>query len=338
MGIVGLGRAGWDIHALASEAHANFEVAAVADVQGARRAEADARFSCAAYSTPDELLRDAAVELVVVATPSHTHADLCAAAARAGKAVLCEKPMARDASEAAAMIACAQACGTPLSVFHVRRLHPDFLKVCEIVQSGVLGPLHLIKVQAHSYLRRRDWQTLRCYGGGLLANFGAHYIDRALALAGGEWSDVYSDLRHLISAGDADDHVKVLFRGRDGVLVDAEISNAAASPTAPAHWTILGRYGALTGTFEQLQWRYYDPASVQPRVLNPSQQPSDRVYEGAETLPWVEQHWQTPPHDAVGAFYDALLAWLREGGPNPVPPDEIERLLALFDACRAERG
>ena len=266
VGIIGLGRSGWDIHVATLKDHVRFHVAAVVDSDAARREEARALLGCAAYDNAQELIDDAAVELVVVATPSHTHGALSVAALQAGKDVLVEKPMARTAEEADTMICQAQKSGKLLAVYQPRRVASDFLKVREILNSGVLGPIHLIKLSVYSYNRRRDWQTLKKFAGGILNNHGAHYIDQVLSLAGGQWSDLFVDMRHLVGAGDAEDHAKILFRGANGALVDIELSMAAAAPNPP-HWTILGRYGALTGTRTHFEWRYYDPAEVPPREL-----------------------------------------------------------------------
>ncbi len=337
VGIIGLGRSGWDIHALGFEKNPRFRVVAVADPEAARRDEAVARFGCAAYATPPELLGDDSVELVVVATPSHTHGDLSCAASRAGKHVLVEKPMATSAEEARAMIACAQDCGKTLTVFQVRRMHGDFQKVREIIDSGVLGPLHGIKLSVYSYARRRDWQTLREFAGGMLNNFGTHFVDQALILAGGEWRDVFADMRHLVSAGDAEDHVKIVFRGENGVIIDVEMSSVAALPAPlPPHWTILGKYGALSGSLSHLNWRYYDPKAAPQRILDAAT-PS-RQYEKPETLPWIEQSADIAPGDPVQQFYDHLFAFLRENAPSPAPPEEVASLIALFDACRQQCG
>jgi predicted dehydrogenase len=336
VGIIGLGRSGWGIHALNCEKHPHFRVTAVTDPSPERCQEAIERFGCQAYATPHGLLADQDVELVIVATPSHTHGELTIEALKAGKDVLVEKPMANDAIEARQMAECAKSSGQKLIAFQVRRTHSDYLKVREIVDSGVLGPLHLIKLNVYSYQRRSDWQTLRKFSGGILNNLGAHFIDQALSLAGGEWRDLFVDMRHLVSAGDADDHVKVVFRGKDDVVVDVELSAAAATATPPPHWTILGKYGALTGSLTHFEWRYYDPKAVPEVTVNAST--PDRAYPPPEALPWVEHSIVIEDHDARRIFYDRLYAYLRQGGPSPAPTEEIEQLTALFDRCRQRTG
>ena len=331
VGIIGLGRSGWDIHVATLKDNPQFHVVAVVDSDAARCEEATALLGCAAYETADELINDAAVELVVVATPSHTHGALSVAALQAGKDVLVEKPMAQNAAEADTMICQAEKSGKMLAVYQPRRVATDFLKVREILESGVLGPIHLIKLSVYGYNRRRDWQTLKKFAGGILNNHGAHYIDQVLALAGGQWSDLFVDMRHLVSAGDAEDHAKILFRGGSGAVVDVELSMVAAAPNPP-HWTVLGRYGALSGTRTHFEWRFYDPTQVPPREIRDGD--PNREYEAPEDLPWQECSADVEDTDLAIDFYNQLFAALREGGPSPAPPSELRALTALFDECR----
>jgi predicted dehydrogenase len=333
VGIIGLGRSGWKLHGVGLSKLSNYKIAAVADPEAARREEAVAEFGCVAYATPAELMADSNVELVVIATPSHTHGPLSIAALEAGKHVVVEKPMATSVLEADEMIAAAERTGKTLNAFQVRRNAADFLKIREIIESGVLGPIHLIKMNVYNYARRTDWQTLRKFGGGELNNTGAHYIDQALILAGGGWTDLLADVRLVASAGDADDHIKIVFRGCNKAMVDIEISGAAAAPARPPHWTVLGKYGALTGTMKHFDWKYYDPQKVPAPVA--SEATPGRVKSTPEVLPWVEKSEEIIGSPGLPLFYDALYRALREGEKHPALAEEVRKLTALLDACRS---
>ncbi|HXG24022.1 MAG TPA: Gfo/Idh/MocA family oxidoreductase [Chthonomonadales bacterium] len=331
VGVAGLGRSGWSIHALAIEAHPSFQLVAVTDPEPERRREATERFGCRAYDTYEGLVCDPDVELVVVATPSHLHAPMSCAALSAGKHVLVEKPMALNVGEADAMLSCACQSGKVLTVFQIRRLDPDFLKIQEILRSNVLGPIHAIRMAVYGYDRRRDWQTLTKFGGGQLNNTGSHFVDQALMLAGGEWRQLFVDMRRVAYAGDAEDHVKLVFKGRGGVVVDIEMGVSAFSLP---HWLIMGKYGSLLGDGNRLEWKYYDPASLaEPKV---SEGPVEgRRYGSGESIPWITKSAEIPSTDTTPLFYDRLYRSLRQGAPLLVPPGEIRNLVALFEACRA---
>jgi predicted dehydrogenase len=322
------------MHAMAIEKHPAFRLAAVTDSDPERRQEAVARFGCAAYDACEAMLGDRNVALMVIATPSHLHAPMSIAALNAGKHVLVDKPMALSVSEADGMLAAARKSGKLLTVFHVRRLDPDFLQIQEVLASGVLGQIHEVRIATHSYDRRRDWQTLTKFGGGQLNNIGSHLIDLGLTLAGGVWRQLFIDMRRVASAGDAVDHVKLVFKGQDGIVVDIELGVSAHSLP---HWLIMGKYGSLTGERDHLEWKYYDPASVaEPAVSEGAA--AGRKYGSGETLPWITERRELAYTDTTSQFYDRLVASLHEGAPLLVPPEQIRSLVALQDACRAQAG
>ena len=119
VGIVGLGRSGWSIHALTLQKLADrYQVVAVADPDQARRQEAEQTFGCRAYASTPELFADAEVELVVVASPNHLHAMHTVSALEAGKAVVCEKPMAASLEQALAIRAAVMRAGVPYTIVH----------------------------------------------------------------------------------------------------------------------------------------------------------------------------------------------------------------------------
>ncbi len=182
-GVVGLGRAGWKIHAAPLGAMpARFEIAGVCDPDASRCAEASAQLLCPAHQDLDGILRDPDIELVVVASPSHLHTEQSLAAIAEGKHVVCEKPFALSAEDADRTIEAAEAAGVVVAPFQNRRYEPHFRKVLELVRSGELGEVLQIRICWHRFSRRWDWQAMRRFGGGVLFNNGAHLIDQALDL------------------------------------------------------------------------------------------------------------------------------------------------------------
>jgi len=336
-GIIGLGRSGWNIHASLLEEDPNFRVAAVADSLDDRRREAVDRFSCAAYADYHDLLADPNVELVVVAAPSHLHAPITIEALRAGKHVLCEKPMALSTQEADAMIDAANQAGRLLSVFHNRRFDPDFLKVKEVIDSGKLGTVHLVRMGHYLYERRRDWQMLKQFGGGMLNNWGVHFVDRAMVLLNFSVQNVSADMKHTIGSGDADDHVKIVLKGTNGMVVDLELTACCA--VEPPAWLVLGDYGSLIGSKEHLRWRYYDPAQVPPPPPADSGPAVGRKFGEPEQFPWVEESAHTPETDENGRiFYRRLYSALREGADPPVTAESARAHIPVLEECRRQAG
>ena len=112
VGIAGLGRSGWNIHAKTVLGMPDqFEIAAVADKAEDRRVEAVAACGCRAYADFESLIENKNVDVVVVATPNFLHTAHAIAAMRAGKHVVCEKPFALATADADRMIEVADDTG-----------------------------------------------------------------------------------------------------------------------------------------------------------------------------------------------------------------------------------
>lgn len=140
VGLIGAGRMG-SFHA-ETLAHRlpGVRLAAVADPAPGAAERLAAPLGCAmAYTDIGDLLADPKVDAVVIATPARTHADLVEAAARAGKAVYCEKPMAVALAEADRAIAAARAAGVALQVGFNRRYDPGFRAAHDKVAAGAVG-------------------------------------------------------------------------------------------------------------------------------------------------------------------------------------------------------
>jgi len=333
VGIAGLGRSGWGIHARVIEAYPNkYKVVAVFDPLQERRQEAVERFGCKAHADFDSLTKDDEVELVVVATPSHLHGPQSIKALEAEKNVMCEKPMATSLDEADAMIEAAKATGNVLTVFHNRRYAPDFLKVKEVVQSGRLGRIVIIKMSWHSFGRRWDWQTLKRFGGGELSNTASHAIDQALQFFGEEEPRVFCDMQRTLTLGDAEDHVKIVLRAPRSPVVDMEITRACAYPQS--WWLIMGTQGGLTGSTTSLSWKYFRPSDLPSRSVSAEPTP-DRSYN-QEEIPWKEEAWKVDESCRSGefAFYEELHKTLRQGAPLGVTPESARRVMWVIENCR----
>src|ERR1051325_1237811 len=257
--VVGLGRAGWDIHVRRMRGRPEFQITAIADFEEARRNEAKAEFACATFHDYRSLLKSADAELVVVASQSSTHAEISIAALKSGRHVVVEKPMATSVKDAQRMTAACRAARKNLFVHQNYRYLPDSRHVMEVVRSGKpIGDVFEIRIRNLGFARRNDWQTLKKYGGGVLNNAGPHFVDIALQLLESPLKDLWSDLQLITDAGDTEDHVKLLLRGKNGRVVDIELCTSCAFPEPK--WTLLGSNGTLVSDGKTSQVKRFDPA------------------------------------------------------------------------------
>ncbi|MDQ3702187.1 MAG: Gfo/Idh/MocA family oxidoreductase [Chloroflexota bacterium] len=333
VGIAGLGRSGWNIHVKTLQAFPEqYRVVAVADIDPARQREAQETVRCRAYGDVADLIRDDAVEVIVVATPNHLHTAHSVAALEAGRHVICEKPFALSLADADRALAAAARADRLIVPFQNRRYEPHFQKVLEIVQSGVLGTVLLVRLAWHSFGRRWDWQTLLDKGAGSLANNGPHMLDHAVHFLGAGEPEIFADLRNGLSSGDAEDHAKIVLKTPGGPTIDLELTSCAAFPQD--RWMIMGTAGGLRGTTTALRWQWIDWSTMPARPVDPASTP-DRSYN-REALHWHEETWEgtSKGEDDNRAFYHDLYGTLRQDQPLKITPQSARRYVAILEHCR----
>ncbi len=337
IGIIGLGRSGWNIHANALREHDAYSVVAVADPLAERRDEAALAFGCATYQEPEDLLLDAEVEGVVIATPSHTHVPLAKEALQSGKHVILEKPMAETVDEVDALIAASQRADRLLTVYQPRRLDADFTLIQRLIEEGRIGRVVLIRRGIYRFARRADWQTLRKFGGGELANTGPHLVDQILLLLNGRVVDVFADLQRTVSSGDAEDHVKLSLKDETGLVADIEMTSC--STFAHPNWVLMGTRGGIISTQvdgqSALKVRWFAPEVLGELAVEegPAQ---GRRYGTGEEIPWQEEVLPVEqPKSPALMFYDLFHATLRERAPLYVTPESVRQQVEILQRARA---
>lgn len=176
--LVGAGRAGM-IHArnFASRVP-GARMTAVADTVQAS-AEKAAEELGGAYHTTDyrEALQRPDVDAVIVVTPTKYHIDVVLEAAKAGKHILCEKPMAMNQEECALMIEAAAKNHVKLQIGFMRRFDKNFRRAKEIVDSGAIGDVVTVKSLTHGPSTPREWMYDIEKSSGPLAEVNSHDID-----------------------------------------------------------------------------------------------------------------------------------------------------------------
>ncbi|MFH1068887.1 MAG: Gfo/Idh/MocA family oxidoreductase, partial [Candidatus Glassbacteria bacterium] len=140
----------------------------------------------AAYGSYQELIEDPAVEAVYVATPHPLHAEWAIAAARAGKHVLCEKPLAMNRAQAERVVAAARENDVFLMEAFMYRCHPQTARLVELVASGRIGEVRAIRA-TFSYLGTYDLASLKLdkkLGGGGILDVGCYPVSLCRLVAG----------------------------------------------------------------------------------------------------------------------------------------------------------
>ena len=132
------------------------------------------------------------VQAVVVATPTALHRDIVVAAARAGRHVLCEKPMAMTVAECAQMISAAEKAGVVLQIAFMRRFDASFIAAHDAVRTGRIGEVVLVKSLSRGPSVPQPWMCDLSRSNGTLAEVNSHDIDSLRWFAGSEIAEVYA--------------------------------------------------------------------------------------------------------------------------------------------------
>ena len=158
---------------------------AVCELDAARLAVATTDFpGIETYPTVAEMLKKSAVNLIVIITPHNTHAALALQCLRAGRHVVCEKPLAITTKEVDAMIAAAKKAGVMLSTYHNRHWDGRILQALDLIKKqDAIGDIVRIEAHMGGYGKPRDWwRTSRSISGGILYDWGVHLLEYSLQL------------------------------------------------------------------------------------------------------------------------------------------------------------
>lgn len=246
--------------------NAGAEVLAICDVNPAALEKAKTEMNIpAGFTDIKKILGDKAIAAVSICTPNALHCEMTVAALKAGKHVLCEKPMALEPRQAEEMVKAARKADRVLMLGHNNRFTPEVQQVNRMREQGLLGEVYHAKA---SIIRRRGipglggWFTTRAKsGGGPLIDIGIHAIDRAwymmgkprpVAVSGICYNKFGRDIEKYVCVGmwagprkldgvmDVEDFAAALIRFDNGATMQVEVSWAANREDEPMKSVIMG--------------------------------------------------------------------------------------------------
>ena len=354
VGLIGFGYAGRSLHAPLIQASPDLSLAAVSSRQ-ADAVHADCGAGVRVVGSPEALATDPALDLVVIASPNHSHARLAALALSSGHHVLIDKPFALTAAEAAPLLALAEQHQRVLSVFHNRRWDADFLTAQALLATGDAGPLGRLTDARLCFDRfrpvvRARWREGDGPGAGLWLDLGPHLIDQALRLFGMPLA-LQADITRQRPGGLSDDAFECRLRYANGLRVTLAASMLAAlpGPRFALHglrgsWVKQGldaqedalKAGSRPDPQQPQAWGH-DPQAGRLCVLPASAASLAAGGAGDATpgvdLPIAQAHPNLPGR--WPDFYPQLAAAIRGQGPNPVPAAQALQVMAMLDLGRA---
>ena len=339
IGIVGCGMVA-DFHAQAITAMRGGRLVSVFSRQPANARRLADRYGCAAYSDYKAFLADPALDIVAIATPSGAHLEPAEQAARAGKHVICEKPLEVTLERVDRMIRVCRENGVMLAGIFQRRFLEATQQFKKAVEAGRLGRISLADAyikwyRTQGYYDSGAWRgTWKLDGGGALINQSIHTIDLLIYLAGDvEWVCGFAD-RRSHERIETEDNAVAILKFKNGALGVIEGSTACYAPTGnPAEVHMCGSDGSIfmqDNSFTVWEFRRKQAAD---RKIREKFAPGNAPGAGAADPAAID----FVPHQR--AFEDVVKALQKGTAPMVDGPEgrkSIEIVLAIY--CSALAG
>jgi predicted dehydrogenase len=286
------------------------ELFAVASRDSDRAADAAEKYGIIRhFGNYDDLLNDPDIEMVFIPLPNHLHAEWIKKAADAGKHILCEKPIAMNAVEAADAVNYAAEKGVMLMEAFMYRFQPQWIRAKELCDVGEIGSI--VSIQTIFSYNNPDPNNIRNiadFGGGALMDIGCYGISVPRFLLGREPSRAIS-LIEKDKQFNTDKHTSVLLD-----FGASQASLTVSTQTYPFQKVFIhGSAGNIT-----IQIPFNTFVDV-PAVIT--------VQTGVG-----ERNINFPPADQYGLQFDAFADSIRNNSPVPIPPEDAINNMKVIDA------
>ena len=330
--IIGLGRIAHMGHIKELlERKDKFEIIAVADNAPDRLQKLpDGLEHVRKYNSLDELLEDKEVEMVTIAVRHADHVPMAIKIMKSGKTAVVEKPVATSVSEMDLLLAAAAEHPGKLFFRHNRRFEPAFIKAKQLCDAGVIGEIQYIKLyRSVGYCRRNDWMTMTEFYGGLLSNWGPHLIDQALQFLDSPVTDIWADVRNVISIGDGDDLFKILLKSENNRLADIEVTGANTMPGREME--IIGSRGTLIYNGKKvIEIKRIDPSVELQKLAPHPENPPLKYGNFDEKLYFVEEKYQIP-ETTEAVIWDHIWNDIVNGIPTPITASQAREVIRITE-------
>jgi len=291
------------------------------------------------YDNMDNFFQDKEMNTVIVALPNHLHKEAVIKAARAGKHIICEKPVALNVKELDEMMRVVKEFGVKFTVHQQRRFDPDFRIAKEIFDKQEVGNVYTIQTSLYGINGKlHDWHIYKKYGGGMLYDWGVHLIDQVLWMIPGKIKTIYADIRNVINE-EVDDYFKILLRFDNNIISEIELGTYFLSDKPKwfeRHWFIGGNKGSAyidgfeptgkicttTRLLEEVGKTRTMSSAGPTRSFG---EPAPGILQ-TKPLPIVNTSWKM--------YFDNFFKAMNEEEDFLVKVSEVRRVLAVMEAVR----
>lgn len=334
MGIIGFGGMA-SFHAKELKDYKRLEIVGVYDLNPERLSYA---LECgySQYPSKEALLADQILDVVLIAATNEVHKELVIEALRAGKHVICEKPVTLTSSELEEIMRVEEETGKIFTVDQNRRTNKDFVLMKEKVKAGLLGDVYVIESRVEgSRGMPKGWRTIKALGGGMMLDWGVHLIDQLMFMVDEKVVSVYCKM-YSIEYSEVDDNFRLTMTMESGKTIHIEVStnNYITHP----RWYVLGKQGTLQIDNWECNGkiiRCIDKDAVWEDEIvytkaGPTKTMAPRRKESTEELVLEE-----PMHvvDKITVVYDQFIDAIEGKAPLTITSAQVMRVMKVMEAA-----
>ena len=329
-GICSYGMSGKLFHAPFLEAHPGYELTAIVERHNndSKEKYPNARL----YRSVEELCADAALQMIVVNTPTHLHFEQAKQVLQSGKNMVIEKPFAITVKEAEDLTALAEKNNLFLSVYQNRRYDGDYRAVKEVIQKGWLGEIREAEIRYDRYrptFGGKQHKEGDMPGAGNLYDLSPHLVDQAIQLFGFPKA-LFADLIKMRDDVAVPDYFEMLFY-YDRLRVRLKATVIARESTYA--YVLHGMKGSFLQQRSDMQEQQLQ-LGVKPSLESwcPGPLSPDGLLHTEINAEVIRKETTSSPGNYMG-YYDDVYKALTGQGPNPVPAADGIRNMRIIEAA-----
>ena len=244
-GIIGFGYMGHK-HEIKIAQTKGMELVGICDIDESRMNDSSTP-GVIKYTDADRLLENNEIDTVLIVVENHKHREMVEKAARAGKNIICEKPVALSVKEFDEMVQICKECEVDFTIHHQRRYDKDYRTMKTVYDQNLLGNIYAIQSMLYGINgNMHDWHVYKKYGGGMLYDWGVHLIDQILWMVQSKVESVYAQVRNVINF-EVDGYFKIDIKFQNNIHAEIELGTYFLEDKEnwfEHHWFIGGDKGS----------------------------------------------------------------------------------------------
>jgi scyllo-inositol 2-dehydrogenase (NADP+) len=284
------------------------------------------------YNSFEELLSDDKVEIVLIATPNDSHRDLAIQAFKAGKDVICEKPVTLNSEELQDILNHAKEYNRVFAVHQNRRWDEDYLVMKKLYDEKTIGDVFNVESRVHgSRGIPGDWRHQVEYGGGMMLDWGVHLIDRITLMIPEKIKSIYCKLSYVLG-NEVDDGftLHLTFESGKTALIEVGTTNYISLPL----WYMKGTSGTAMIKDWSMEGKYTRVSQADDHDATPIEAGAGLTKTMAPRINDTVEEFPIPRIDTdIRDFYHNVMDVMEGKAEQIVKNDEVMRVMKIMEAA-----